>query len=98
MERRSLWIGILLGGWATLTVVLLLPHFGVRTAGADDPPTNGAGNGSGQTPFGPNGPRLPGPTINPANAGLEPKGIANPGGGTSDSNRLTTHSGVPATQ
>jgi hypothetical protein len=87
MNRRSFWVGILLGGWAALTVVLLLPYLGVRTAQADPPGPPNVPNGSGQTPFGPNGPRLPGPTINPANAPPEPKGYANAGGGTSDSNR-----------
>ncbi|MHC5010145.1 MAG: hypothetical protein ACYTG6_04240 [Planctomycetota bacterium] len=90
MDRRGFLIGFLAGGWiATLLVVGLL-HFGsdlgFRQAQAEDPvgppvaplPTAGGG---------PNGPVLPGPTVNPLDGPVTPRGGANPGGGTSDSNR-----------
>jgi hypothetical protein len=86
MDRRSWWIGFLAGGWiATMAVVFLLPSLGVRSARAEDPP--GPAGPGGQSPFGPTGPTFPGPTVNPLDAGREPKGLPSMGGGTSDSNR-----------
>lgn len=82
MDRRSLLVGALAGGWlATLAFVWLpLPGAGMglgSRAHAEDGP-------GGQAPN-PNGPRSPGPTVNPIDA-FNARGGPNPGGGTSDSN------------
>ncbi|MFM8387152.1 MAG: hypothetical protein ACKOCB_10110 [Planctomycetia bacterium] len=81
MDRRSLIIGLLAGAWVATLALLLLPTapqaawLGTR-AHAEDPP--------GESPN-PNGPRSPGPTVNPID-GYATRGGPNPGGGTSDSN------------
>ncbi|MFM8979911.1 MAG: hypothetical protein ACKOSS_05555 [Planctomycetia bacterium] len=81
MDRRSLLIGALAGGWLATLALLLLPALGPglalgTRAHAEDTP--------GEAPN-PNGPRSPGPTINPID-GPTTRGGPNPGGGTSDSN------------
>ena len=97
MTRHGFLIGFLVGGWIATLLVLLLPHGldrlgldrldGVSVPGAmreaqaqEDRPTTP------RQPLGPNGPTLPGPTVNPLGGGPSPRGFANPGGGTSDSN------------
>lgn len=82
MDRRSLIIGALAGGWLATLALLLLPALGPGVglgtrAHAEDPPAGEAPN--------PNGPRSPGPTVNPIDA-FNARGGPNPGGGTSDSN------------
>ena len=37
--RSQAFVGFLAGGWAATLLMILLPHLGVRTAVADDPPT-----------------------------------------------------------
>lgn len=80
MDRRSLLIGALAGGWLATLALLLLPtlgpglSLGVRAHAEDTP----------ESPN-PNGPRSPGPTINPID-GYTARGGPNPGTGTSDSN------------
>ncbi len=88
MDRRSWWIGFLVGGWVATLALLLLPALGVRTALAEDPPGPPNPPSGGQHPFGPTGPTLPGPTVNPLDGGREPKGLPSMGGGTGDSNRV----------
>jgi hypothetical protein len=89
MDRRSLTIGFLAGGWiATLAFVFVPALAGARwlapaRADGGENPTN---PGGGQSPNGPNGPRTPGPTVNPLDGPTEARGAVNPGGGTSDSN------------
>ncbi len=84
MDKRALWIGFLAGGWAATLAATLLPGPSgapgggwVRTASADDP--------QGMGPNGPNNPQLPAP-VNPLEAQTDPRGVANPGSGTADSN------------
>jgi|GEM_PF-2361271 len=88
MDRRSLTIGVLAGGWLATLAFLLLPSLGggriLGRAFAEDPP----GSGGGQQPN-PNGPRGAGPTVNPIDAYTGPRAAPNPGGGTSDSNNTS---------
>jgi hypothetical protein len=72
MDRRSLLIGFLAGGWiATLVAVSGFSPF--PTVKAEDPPG---------VPPDPVTPTTPGRTINPSNPGPQPRGGANPGQGT----------------
>jgi hypothetical protein len=85
MKRNGFLLGFLAGGWIATLVVLVLPHVlvpGSREARAEDPPS---ATGPRQ-PMGPNGPTLPGPTINPSDGRPEPRGVVNPASNTSDSN------------
>lgn len=81
MNRQGFLVGFLAGGWLATVLIVLLGHFGLPSAGADEPP-----GGPGQ-PFGPAGPPGIGPTVNPSDSGPYARGIVNPGLGTSDSNR-----------
>jgi hypothetical protein len=78
MDRRSLLIGLLAGGWVATLACLFVP--GLTRAWAEDPP-----GASGQQPN-PNGPRTAGPSVNPMDGYQGPRAVPNPGGGTSDSN------------
>lgn len=80
MNRQGFLVGLLAGGWLATIVVILLPHLGLLSARAEDPP------GTQNQPFGPGSGPGPGPTVNPSNGGFVPRGRVNPGGGTSDSN------------
>ncbi len=83
--RSPALVGFLAGGWCATLLMILLPHIGVRTAMAEDPPTPnvplpGPGPASGQNP-------QPGPTVNPIGGNFTPRGnMPVPGQGTSDSN------------
>lgn len=83
--RSQGFVGFLAGGWAATLLMILLPHLGVRTAMAEDPPQPiipgpTSGPQSGQNPG-------IGPTVNPLNPGYQPRGVQPvPGLGTSDSN------------
>jgi hypothetical protein len=80
MNRRGFLVGFLAGGWIATLAVLALLHFGVdglQAARAQDPP-NAAGA--------PNGPPLVGPTVNPINQGITPRGTPNPGTGMVNAN------------
>jgi hypothetical protein len=86
MNRRGFLVGFLAGGWIATLLVLAVLHAGfepMSSARAEDPP--GPPSLPAQ-PFGPNGPQLPGPTVNPI-GGETPRGMPNPGNGTSDSNQ-----------
>ena len=83
--RSQAFVGFLAGGWAATLLMILLPHLGVRTAVADDPPTP---NVPGPT-SGPQSGQQPGigPTVNPIDQGFQPRGAQPvPGLRTSDSN------------
>ena len=86
MNRRGFLIGFLAGGWLATLLILAVLNFGVsvpfKSAHAEDPPMGGSVPSQ---PFGPNGPQLPGPTVNPIGGELA-RGTPNPGNGTSDSN------------
>ncbi len=83
--RSQAFVGFLAGGWAATLLMILLPHLGVRTALAEDPPTPNVpgpttGPQSGQSPG-------VGPTVNPIGGSFQPRGNQPvPGLGTSDSN------------
>ncbi|MDF1699732.1 MAG: hypothetical protein P1V36_01040 [Planctomycetota bacterium] len=83
--RNPALVGFLAGGWAATLLMILLPHLGVRTALAEDPPTPNvpgptSGPQSGQNPG-------IGPTVNPLGGSFTPRGGQPvPGLGTSDSN------------
>jgi hypothetical protein len=85
MDRRSLVIGLLAGGWMATLAFVFVPALGEARvfdrAHAEDPP----GTGGGQQPN-PNGPRSAGPTVNSLDAYQGPRAVPNPGGGTGDSN------------
>jgi hypothetical protein len=72
MGRRGFLIGFLAGGWLATIVLLLVPRLGPTAARAEDPP--------------PNSPPPIGPTVNPLGGEVTPRGGANPGSNTSDSN------------
>ncbi len=83
--KAALWIGFLAGGWlATLAFVFLPGSLGQGNASifpaahAEDPPLGGENPGKNPGLGG----LLPGGTTD-----SRPRGIPNPGGGTSDSNR-----------
>jgi hypothetical protein len=79
MDRRSLLIGLLAGGWlATLVGLTDLSPF--RSAGAQDavPPGNRP-----PLPADPATPITPGRTVNPSDVTDRARGIPNPGGNTS---------------
>jgi hypothetical protein len=80
MDRRSLILGFLAGGWIATLALVFAPGFGLSAARADGPTP-------GPQPFGPNGPNNAGPTVNPLGGPPDPKGFPSPGGGTADSNR-----------
>ena len=81
-NRASLWIGFLAGGWFATLLLVLMPALGIQIASAEDPPVNVP-----RQPFGPNGPPMPGPTVNPDNPGFTGGGRIPPyAGGTGDSN------------
>lgn len=83
MDRRSLTLGFLAGGWAATLALLLLPSLlGAPLLGRAqaEPPNNG-----GMGPNGPNNPQFPAPR-NPLEAQTDPRGVVNPGTGTADSN------------
>jgi len=80
MNRQGFLIGLLAGGWLATILIVLLPHLGLLSARAEDPP------GTQNQPFGPGSGPGPGPTVNPSDGGFTPRGRVNPGGGTSDSN------------
>ena len=83
--RSQALVGFLAGGWAATLLMILLPHLGIRTALAEDPPTPNVpgpttGPQSGQNPG-------VGPTVNPIGGSFQPRGSQPvPGLGTSDSN------------
>lgn len=88
MDRRSLTIGFLAGGWVATLALLVVPA--LRPAGllpaahADGDPAAGGIMG----PNGPNNPQFPGPK-NPLDAQTEPRGaIPASGANTSDSNNV----------
>ncbi len=80
MNRKGFLIGFLAGGWLATILIVLLPHLGLLSAQAEDPP-------GGSSPFGPGSGPGPGPTVNPSSSGFTPRGKVIPGIGTSDSNR-----------
>ena len=80
MNRKGFLIGFLAGGWLATILIVLLPHLGLLSAQAEDPP------GTNNQPYGPgSGPGV-GPSVNPSSSGFTPRGRVNPGLGTSDSN------------
>ena len=82
-KRATLWIGFLAGGWSVTLLVMLMPAFGLRIAGAEDPvlpipvpsPLPSTGQGGQPSPF-------PVPTTPFQPSGRMPV----PGTGTADSN------------
>jgi hypothetical protein len=83
MDRRSLLIGLLAGGWlATLVGVTDLSPF--KSARAQDAGAPPAGPPPIVVPLpNPFSPTTPGRTVNPATGAGRERGIPNPGGGTS---------------
>ena len=86
MDRRSLTVGFLAGGWIATLALLVLPS--LRPAGwlgaarADEP------SGGNMGPNGPNNPSFPAPR-NPLDAQIDPRGTTTPtGSNTSDSNNV----------
>lgn len=77
MTRQGFLVGFLAGGWLATVLLILVPHLGMKQGLAEDPPVG---------PFGPGGGPGVGPTVNPSNPAPAPRGIVNPGLGTSDSN------------
>ena len=80
MNRKGFLIGFLAGGWLATILIVLLPHLGLLSAQAEDPP------GANSSPYGPGGSPGAGPSVNPSSSGFTPRGRVNPGLGTSDSN------------
>jgi hypothetical protein len=77
MDRRSLTVGFLAGGWIATLALLLVPALR-----ADDGPGGGMG------PNGPNNPQFPAPK-NPLDAQTDPRGAVPPSSSnTSDSNNV----------
>ncbi len=83
MDRKGVLVGFLAGGWLATVLLLVLPQVGLVPAFAQ------GGSGVAVPPVGPAGTgTVPvGPTVNPVGGGEGVRGIVNPGGGTSDSNR-----------
>jgi hypothetical protein len=77
MDRRSLLIGLLAGGWIVTLVGSGFSPF--RSAGAQDAPAGGRA----PLPADPVTPTTPGRSVNPIEAPTRDRGIPNPGGGTS---------------
>lgn len=81
MDKRSLLIGFLAGGWMATLGLGLMPSLGssrlIGSAHAEEPP--------GMGPNGPNNPQLPAP-VNPLEAKTDPRGVSNPGSASVDSN------------
>lgn len=87
--KAALWIGILAGGWIAtiaLVVVFLLADGSWHQASADEDGPGIPLPGGNKIPL----PDFDGPdgnTVDPNDATGRPRGVTNPGGGTSDSNR-----------
>ena len=81
MDRRSLLIGLLAGGWLATLVGLsdLSPFKSARAQDAGAPPAGGPP----PLPPNPATPLSPGRTVNPTNGTSRERGLPNPGGGTS---------------
>lgn len=89
--KAALWIGILAGGWiATLVLVGVFfvsdGSLALRDAAADDDTPGIPLPGGGEIPL-PDIGGSDGNSIDPSDATNRPRGVQNPGGGTSDSNR-----------
>ena len=83
MDRRSMWIGFLAGGWVT-TLAFAMPFSPFRAARAEDPPPSLGGVHV--PPFDPLAPDAPGRTINPS-SGTVARGQPNAGFGMGGSNQ-----------
>ena len=83
MDRRSLILGLLAGGWIA-TVAATAPFSPFRMAVADPPITPTPP--SGPTVTDPVSPNTPGRTINPLDGPTREHGTPNPGSGTSGAN------------
>lgn len=77
MDRRSLVIGFLAGGWMATLAVGFLPSISPAARAEDPPPAAGM-----NPPLDPLDPTSPGRTINPSGAAPFTRGTPNPGGGT----------------
>lgn len=77
MDRRSLVIGFLAGGWLATLAVGFFPSTSPSARAEDAPPAAGMA-----PPFDPVDPTSPGRTINPSGPGGVTRGIPSPGGGT----------------
>jgi hypothetical protein len=88
MDRRSLTVGFLAGGWAATLALLIVPALRpaglFRSANAEEPPGLGGNFG----PNGPNNPKFPEPK-SPYDAQIDPRGSVPPSSAnTSDSNNV----------
>ncbi len=81
MDRRSLWVGLLAGGWLT-TLAFAIPGSPFRSARAEDPP-----NLQPPAPRDPMEPASPGRTINPVDGPSGTRGPVTNNFGMVDSNR-----------
>lgn len=86
MDRRSLTVGFLAGGWIATLALLVVPALKpvglLGAARADEP------SGGNMGPNGPNNPQFPAPR-NPLDAQIDPRGTTTPtGSNTSDSNNV----------
>jgi hypothetical protein len=90
MDRRSRWVGVLVGGWAT-TLAFAMPFSPFRAARAEDPPPVLGG----QLPLDPMTPDSPGRTINPS-GGTFQRGSGSPGYGMGGANQTAIALSAPA--
>jgi hypothetical protein len=81
MNRQGFLVGFLAGGWLATVLIVLLPHVGILSAGADEDP------GGPNQPFGPGGGPGVGPTVNPSGSAPPGRSVVNPAMGMTDSNR-----------
>ena len=90
MDRRSLWVGMLAGGWIT-TLAFAVPFSPLRAARAEDPPPVLGGH---IPPLDPLTPDSPGRTVNPSGGSLG-RGAPNSGFGMGGANQTAIALSAP---